>query len=152
MLTMTRLFRTIRSDDYIYTKKRFAKTNLCLKTLVINILISLTIATSVYLVEAYHSDSEFDKMEVALKGAQQILKGSKISLAAQGINDEAKIALTYALAPTVVYNDREMDTSIHLLNVRVSDSEKNVLLKNRNIIWQSRDDEYQYVISKRAEK
>gem|GEM_PF-4631386 len=123
-----------------------------MKTLVINILISLTIATSVYLVEAYHSDSEFDKMEVALKGAQQILKGSKISLAAQGINDEAKIALTYALAPTVVYNDREMDTSIHLLNVRVSDSEKNVLLKNRNIIWQSRDDEYQYVISKRAEK
>jgi hypothetical protein len=133
-------------------KSALQNTSPCLKTLVINILIALTIAISVYLVQAYHSDSEFDKMEVALKDAQVILKRSRISLTAPGINDEAKIALTYALAPTVVYNDREMDTSIHLLNAHVSDSEKNVLLKNCNIIWQNRDDEYQYVISKRAGK
>ncbi|MGN6568362.1 MAG: hypothetical protein ACTHJ0_10440 [Flavipsychrobacter sp.] len=121
-----------------------------MKTLVINIAILMTIAASIYLVATYHSDSIFDRMEHVLRGSQKILRGSRISLIAPDDNNDAKISLIYTLAPAVVYTNKELDTNFCLLPLNFSDSGKNAILKNRQILWQNKDDEYLYIISKHA--
>lgn len=118
-----------------------------MKPAIVNIVILLSVITAAYLVNFHQSPSQFENIISATEGAKNILKRQgHISLIMPVKNDFVSMYVNYAMAPILLDEKNNSDTTLIIIPKDYPDSQTTQLVTRGLIIWQNKDQDLKYLI------
>ena len=122
-----------------------------MKSWVINILLFLSVCAAIFLFTVkFDTPTDPDKVQAGLKGISKYLPaGSHVVFRCDVPGSDLYITyVNYYLAPVrlVPPSHAGNDTTLLLLPGTVTDSATIALISRSSVIWQNKDDRYQYIL------